>query len=127
MDVTESVTRLCPTDICTSTAAAGDVDALVGDAVDVFGDRISLTGDAGDPVAGLVEDPVPDDPGDGVPGGDDDGFEGAYGGDRFELVKETIPFAHTKQTVRKLNGENWVEEEVEIVLAVISKLHQRLE
>lgn len=47
---------------------------------------------------------------------DDDGFKGEYGGDRYELVKETVDFARTKQTVRKLNGDQWVEEEVEIVL-----------
>ena len=47
---------------------------------------------------------------------DDAGFKGEYGGDRFELVKETVKFAHTKQTVRKLVNDAWVEEEVEIVL-----------
>jgi hypothetical protein len=57
MNVTESVTRLCPTEICRSTLGGrGGLDALVGDAVDVMRARLSLHGAQGDPVAALVEE-----------------------------------------------------------------------
>jgi hypothetical protein len=50
---------------------------------------------------------------------DDDGFKGEYGGDRYELRKESIKFTRSKQKVRRLRGENWVEEEVQIVLPLV--------
>lgn len=50
---------------------------------------------------------------------DDDGFKGEYGGDRFQLVKESIDFTRTKQKVRRLRGDQMVEEEVEIVLPLV--------
>src|SRR5690606_19091317 len=44
---------------------------------------------------------------------------GEYGGDRFQLVKESIDFTRTKQKVRRLRGDQMVEEQVEIVLPLV--------
>jgi hypothetical protein len=56
-NVVESVTRLCPTDLC---EPVGERRRLVGDAVDVIGARLSWSGPSGDPVAGFVEQVVRD-------------------------------------------------------------------
>lgn len=53
LNVTESITRLCPTDLC-ATAPADRWD-LLGDAMNVMRARLSWSGDAGDVFAGLVE------------------------------------------------------------------------
>lgn len=50
---------------------------------------------------------------------DDDGFKGAHGGDRYELVKKRIKFTRTTQPVRRLRDGNMVEEQVEIVLPLV--------
>ncbi|QYG93205.1 sulfatase-like hydrolase/transferase [Iamia sp. SCSIO 61187] len=57
MKVTESTTRLCPTDLCEVDAPPATVGSgsLLGDAVDVMRARLSLSGDAGDVTAGFVE------------------------------------------------------------------------
>jgi hypothetical protein len=75
MNVTESVTRLCPASVCEprpeDRVQRGE---LLGDALGVMATRLSWSGDPGDPVAGLVEEPVPVDAGDGDGEGDDDAF-----------------------------------------------------
>lgn len=58
MNVVESVTRLCPTDLCEP--VGGDRRRLVGDAVDVVRARLSWSGPSGDPVAGFAEQVVRD-------------------------------------------------------------------
>jgi hypothetical protein len=56
MRVTESVTRLCPRDVCEArTTGFHGVRPLVGDAVDVMRSRLSLSGKSSDVTAGLVE------------------------------------------------------------------------
>lgn len=56
LDVHESITRLCPTNLCeTSTGLPGGRRELVGDAVDIMSSRLSFTGDWENPVAGLAE------------------------------------------------------------------------
>lgn len=61
MNVTESVTRLCPASICRSPEGGG-LRALLRDAADVMRARLSLDGPGSDPVAALVEETA--DPGD---------------------------------------------------------------
>lgn len=59
LNVTESVTRVCPADICEVTAPeAGGGRQLLGDAIDVWTARVSWSGPGADPVAGLVEPEV---------------------------------------------------------------------
>jgi hypothetical protein len=58
---------------------------------------------------------------------DDEGFKGQYGGDRFQLLKENIKFTRSKQKVRRLRGENWVEEDVEIVLPLVRLIWEKRE
>jgi hypothetical protein len=59
MNVTESVTRLCPSTICTDGGGIRRQQrALLGDAIDVALSRLSWSGEQGDPVAGLVEAPA---------------------------------------------------------------------
>jgi hypothetical protein len=54
--VSESVTRLCPADLCRSSGpAAGGLDALLGDAGTVMRDRLSPSGASDDPTADMVE------------------------------------------------------------------------
>ncbi len=56
LNVTESVTRLCPSELCaTSSAALGGTTGLLGDAVGILASRLSYSGPGGDPVAALVE------------------------------------------------------------------------
>jgi hypothetical protein len=63
LEVTETVTRLCPSSLCAPPAATGDVwRGLAGDAFRVLRSRLSLTRDASDPVAGFAElTPPPED------------------------------------------------------------------
>lgn len=58
LNVTESVTRLCPTTLCTR-RFDDEVQRseLYGDALAVMAARLSWSGASGDPVAGLVESP----------------------------------------------------------------------
>jgi hypothetical protein len=59
MNVVESVTRVCPSDVCdgsTSTVAAGGLDELLRDAGRVLRARLSPSGATGDAVAGMVEE-----------------------------------------------------------------------
>ena len=68
MDVTESVTRLCPTSLCEEGTQVGGRSDLVRDAVDIMQARLSWSGPSGDLTAGFVEpaldipeeDPQPD-------------------------------------------------------------------
>lgn len=56
LNVTESVTRLCPAGLCaTSSASLGGTTGLLGDAAGVLASRLSYSGPGGDPVAALVE------------------------------------------------------------------------
>lgn len=56
LNVTESVTRLCPTELCAaSSASLGGTTGLLGDAVGILASRLSYSGPGGDPVAALVE------------------------------------------------------------------------
>jgi hypothetical protein len=58
MHVTESITRLCPTDLCEVRSGAYGFRSLVRDAVEVMQRRLSLSGKSGDLTAGLVEGEV---------------------------------------------------------------------
>jgi len=76
MNVTESVTRLCPSTVC---GEEGGIPrqrrALLADAVDVLRTRWSWSGAQGDPVAGMVEGPAGVDvAADAVPPDDEGGF-----------------------------------------------------
>lgn len=63
LNVVESVTRLCPDDLCDpSTAARGGLQGVLDDAATVLRARLSPGGVSGDPVAGLVEDQAGDQP-----------------------------------------------------------------
>jgi Sulfatase len=65
MQVTESITRLCPANICRPTLPSGSPERqLLKDAVKIMRSRLSYSGAQGDPVAGLVERPAVDTPGD---------------------------------------------------------------
>jgi hypothetical protein len=56
LNVIESITQLCPSNLCPSAGGAGRaVPALVGDAIDVLRARLSLSGDAGPATAGFDE------------------------------------------------------------------------
>lgn len=64
LDVTESVTRLCPEDLCTQqTASRSAPTALLADAVGAMKDRLSYSGESGDATADLVEQPTADEGG----------------------------------------------------------------
>jgi Sulfatase len=77
-NVVESVTRLCPTDVCdnvTVTGAPGGLGELLRDAGRVMRARLSPSGDTSDSVAGMVEEGPPPEPSE--PSGEepsDDGF-----------------------------------------------------
>jgi hypothetical protein len=60
MNVTESITRLCPPNICKATLpGSGNPETqLLKDAMKVMRSRLSYSGTQGDPVAGLVERPA---------------------------------------------------------------------
>jgi hypothetical protein len=59
LNVVESVSRLCPSDLCGVEAlGGGGRRELLRDAARVMRARLSLRGPSGDPVAGLVEAPV---------------------------------------------------------------------
>jgi hypothetical protein len=56
LNVTESVTRICPSGICAgSSASLGGMNGLVRDAAGVLASRLSYSGPSSDPVAALVE------------------------------------------------------------------------
>lgn len=56
LNVTESVTRVCPSGLCsTSAATLGGASGLLGDATSILLSRLSYSGPGGDPVAALVE------------------------------------------------------------------------
>jgi len=56
LNVTESVTRVCPSGLCASSSASlGGSSGLLGDAVGVLASRLSYSEPGGDPVAALVE------------------------------------------------------------------------
>jgi hypothetical protein len=56
LEVTETISRLCPASLCASTVASPDVwRGLAGDAARVLRSRLSLTRKASDPVAGFAE------------------------------------------------------------------------
>jgi len=75
MNVTESITRLCPTDLCGSGRSPDGRRQILRDAADVLRSRLSYGGPDADPVASLVE-PTAGDPDRGaVNGGDDTGDE----------------------------------------------------
>lgn len=58
LNVTETVTRLCPTELCEPGERSRDVlGDLATDAVDVLVDRLAPSGSGDDPVAGFAEDP----------------------------------------------------------------------
>jgi hypothetical protein len=62
VNVVESVTRLCPTDVCddvTVTGAPGGLGELLRDAGRVMRARLSPSGDTSDAVAGMVEEGPP--------------------------------------------------------------------
>lgn len=65
LEVTETITRLCPSSLCEPTGDAPDVwRGLAGDAARVLRSKLSLTRDASDPVAGFAElTPPPEDEG----------------------------------------------------------------
>lgn len=93
MDVTESVTRLCPTEICESAVPdSGGLGALVDDALDVMRVRLSAHGAEGDPVAALVEAPAVDsvEPSGGEPGDDPFADFGLNQPDRFRTLIDGI-------------------------------------
>lgn len=74
LNVTESVTRLCPSELCgPSGTDGGGLRALVGDAARTLQGRLSWSGDTGDRVAALVEevDGPPDEGGEPDGSGDD--------------------------------------------------------
>lgn len=76
MNVTESVTRLCPSSVC---GDEGGIPRqrreLLWDAVDVMRTRWSWSGEQGDPVAGMVEGPAGAEVAAGEPpAGDEGGF-----------------------------------------------------
>jgi hypothetical protein len=72
LDVTESVTRLCPADVCAQqTASRGAPRALLRDAAEVLKDRLSYSGASGAATADLVEQPTADDPKGAAPPSDD--------------------------------------------------------
>ncbi len=75
MNVTESVTRLCPASICGS---EGGIQrqrrALFFDALDVLRTRWSWSGEQGDPVAGMVEGPADTAGAADQPAGEEGGF-----------------------------------------------------
>jgi hypothetical protein len=64
MEVTETVTRMCPSSVCEPTAASGTVwRGLAGDALRVMRSRLSPSRAADDPVTGFAElTPPPDEP-----------------------------------------------------------------
>ena len=57
LNVVESVTRLCPANLCArgDGSLGGGLRSMVGDAWSVMRGRLSWSGDTGDPVAALVE------------------------------------------------------------------------
>lgn len=58
LHVTESITRICPDNLCESTTGSehtGGLRATLGDAWDVWRDQVSLDDPATDPTAGFVE------------------------------------------------------------------------
>jgi len=78
LNVVESVTRVCPTDVCddvTVRGVRGGLPELLRDAGRVMRGRLSPSGDASDAVAGMVEEgpsPEPSEPSGDEPS--DDGF-----------------------------------------------------
>lgn len=54
-NVTESVTRLCPSTLCDASPVAGGRRAIARDALDVLRARLSYDGPSDDPVAGFEE------------------------------------------------------------------------
>jgi hypothetical protein len=59
LNVTESITRLCSTEMCEPTALVpGGLGVLVGDAVDLMRARLSPAGVQADPTAAFVEAPT---------------------------------------------------------------------
>ena len=58
LNVTESVTRVCPVDLCEVATETGGGRRLLRDAWDVWTARVSWSGPSADPVAGLVEPEV---------------------------------------------------------------------
>jgi Sulfatase len=78
LNVVESVTRVCPTDVCDHVAVRGvrgGLRELLRDSGRVMRDRLSPSGDASDAVAGMVEEGTSPEP--AAPSGvepSDDGF-----------------------------------------------------
>ncbi len=70
--VTESITRLCPTNLCAAgdLVAEGGLRALLDDAVGIMQARLSPSGDWTDPAAMLVDEPG-EDPTGGTPAAED--------------------------------------------------------
>jgi hypothetical protein len=100
MRVTETLSRLCPTSVCTPTTPSSSVwRGLTGDAVRVMRSRLSITRPADDPVTGFAE-LAPEAEGD-VPGAPDrsvsqpDRFrtliDGLEGGSTFSFLHILLP------------------------------------
>jgi hypothetical protein len=82
LNVVESITRLCPSNLCAVTET--DRGRLVEDAVEVMRARLSYDGPQGDPIAGFVE-PAAD-----IPDDDDLPDHEVPGSERFDTFMDGI-------------------------------------